>query len=162
MAIAQRGDRRINPLVRVGRRSDMSVDLGTTNMFLGIMAVVSVLQALLLIGIGVGAFMVYRRTMQLVTDLEARQIAPLREKVDGILVDVKAVTARVSQQTERVNHAISGTMERVDETADRVKGSVRERVYQAVGMARGIRAIVMSLLGHDTRHDPPAAAAGRV
>jgi hypothetical protein len=53
-------------------------------------------------------------------------------------------------------------MERVDETADRVKGSVRDRINQAIGMARGIRAIVMSVLGHETRHEPPAAAAGRV
>jgi uncharacterized protein YoxC len=139
-----------------------SVDLGTTNTFLGIMAVVSVLEALVLIGIGVGAFMAYRRAMQLMTDLEAKQIAPLREKVDGILADVRAVTSSVSHQTERVNHAISGTIERVDETADRVKGSVRDRVNQAVGMARGIRAVIMSLLGSDTRHEPPAPAAGRV
>ena len=68
-----------------------------------IMAVVSVLEALLLIGIGVGGFMIYRRVMQLVNDLEARQIAPLREKVDAILGDVKAVTARVNHETERVD-----------------------------------------------------------
>jgi hypothetical protein len=37
------------------------VDLGTTNLLLGIMAVVSVLEALLLIGMGVGGFMLYRR-----------------------------------------------------------------------------------------------------
>ena len=50
-----------------------------------------------------------------------RQIEPLREKVDDILADVKTVTARVSQQTERVDHAISDTMGRVDDTAERVK-----------------------------------------
>jgi hypothetical protein len=140
----------------------MGVDLGTTNTFLGIMAVVSVLEALLLIGVGVGGFMMYRRLMQLVADLESRQIAPLREKVDGILGDVKAVTARVSQQTERVNHAISGTMDRVDETAHRVKGSMHDRVNQVVGVARGIRAVVASFTGSHTRHEPPAPAAGRL
>ena len=140
----------------------MPADLDTTNMWLAIMAIVSLLEALLLVGIGIGAFMAYRRVMQLVSDLEARQIAPVREKVDAILGDVKTVTARVSQQTERVNHAISDTMERVDDTADRVTGSVREKVNQAVGMARGIRAIVMSILGHDGRHEPPAPAAGRL
>lgn len=140
----------------------MAGDLDTTNTWLAIMAVVSVLEALLLIGVGVGGLLVYRRVMQLVNDLETRQIAPVREKVDAILLDVKAVTASVTQQTERVNHAISGTMERVDETADRVKGSVRDRVNQAVGIARGIRAIVMSVLGHDGRHEPPAPAAGRL
>jgi hypothetical protein len=137
-------------------------DLDTTNMWLAIMAIVSLLEALVLIGMGIAGFLVYRRVMQLVNDLEVRQVAPLREKVDAILVDVKAVTASVNQQTTRVNHAISGTMERVDETADRVKGSVRDRINQAIGMARGIRAIVMSLLGHETRHEPPEAAAGRV
>ncbi len=140
----------------------MTPDLGTTNMWLAIMAIVSLLEALVLIGIGVGGFLAYRRVMQLVNDLEARQITPVREKVDAILVDVKTVTARVSQQTERVNDAISDTMGRVDDTAGRVTGSVRDKMNQAVGMVRGIRAMVMSVLGHDGRHEPPAPAAGRV
>ena len=137
-------------------------DLGTTNMWLAIMAIVSVLEALLILAIGIGGFMMYRRTMALVSELESRQIAPLREKVEGILVDVKTVTARVNEQTERVNHAITRTTERVDETADKVRGSVADKVNQAVGMVRGLRAIVMSVLGHDTRHDPPAPAASRL
>ena len=53
-------------------------DLGTTNVALIVMAVVSVLEAMVLIGLAVGGFLVYRRVMQLVADLEARQIAPLR------------------------------------------------------------------------------------
>jgi hypothetical protein len=137
------------------------VDLHTTNMLLGIMAAVSVLEALVLIGIGVAGFIAYRRVMQLVSDLEARQIAPIREKVDAILADVKTVTARVSQQTERVDHAITGTMERVDETAERVKSSVRDKVARAAGIVRGVRAIIMSMMNHETRPKPPAAAEGR-
>lgn len=140
----------------------MDGTLGTTNTILGIMAAVAVLEALVLIGIGVGGFLMYRRATALMTDLEARQIAPLREKVDAILEDVRAVTSRVSHQTERVDHAISGTMGRVDETADRVKERVRDRVNQAVGVARGVRAVITTLLKTDTRHEPPAPAAGRV
>ena len=135
-------------------------NLDTTNMLLGIMAAVSVLEALLLIGLGIGGFMVYRRVMQLVNDLETRQIAPLREKVDAILLDVKTVTARVSEQTERVDHAISGTIHRVDETADRVKGSVRDKVNQAVGVARGIRAVIASLMGPESGQSAARAAGG--
>jgi hypothetical protein len=117
---------------------------------LWIMAVVSVLQALLLIGIGIGGYLVYSRVMTLVNDLEARQIAPLREKVDAILLDVKSVTARVSQQTERVDHAISGTIDRVDDTAARVRAGVHDRVSQAAGVVRGIRAVIMSLLTRES------------
>jgi len=137
------------------------IDLHTTNVLLGIMAGVSVLEALLLIGMGVGGFLVYRRVMQLVSDLEARQIAPLREKVDAILLDVKTVTARVSQQTERVDHAISGTMERVDETAERVRSSMRDKVAQATGVVRGVRAIIMSMMKPGPRPKPPQTAVGR-
>ncbi len=126
------------------------MDLHTTNVLLGIMAAVSVLEALLLIGTGVGGFVVYRRLMQLVSDLEARQIAPIREKVDTILADVKSVTARVSQQTERVDQAITGTMDRVDVTAERVRERVRDKVNQAAGVVQGVRAAIMSVLGHRT------------
>jgi hypothetical protein len=122
------------------------VDLHTTNVLLGIMAAVSVLEALVIIGAGVGGFLAYRKVVQLVGDLEREQIAPLRQKVDAILGDVQAITARVSQQTERVDHAITGTFDRVDETADRMRSTVRERVYQAVGVVRGVRAAIMSVL----------------
>jgi hypothetical protein len=125
-------------------------DLHSLSIPLWIMAVVSVLQALLLIGVGIGGYLVYSRIMTLVKDLEARQIAPLREKVDTILVDVKAITARVSQQTERVDHAISGTIDRVDDTAARVRAGVHDKVNQAVGVVRGVRAVIMSLLHRES------------
>ena len=135
----------------------MSGNLETTNLLLGIMAAVSVLEALLLVGVGVGGFLIYRRVLAIVNDLEVRQIAPLREKVDGILADVKAVTLRVSQQTERVDHAINGTIDRVDDTAERVKSSMRDKANQAVGVVRGVRAVITSLLSSDGR---PRGAAG--
>lgn len=137
----------------------MDGNLGTTNVLLGIMAAVSVLEALLLIGMGIAGVVVYRRVMQMVSELETRQIAPLREKVDAILVDVKGITARVSQQTERVDHAINGTMDRVDITAERVKSSVNERVNQAIGVVRGVRAALMSILGSERRPGTSAKAA---
>jgi hypothetical protein len=105
----------------------MMGDLYPTNVALIVMAVVSVLEALVLIGIAVGGFMVYRRIMQLVNDLEERQIAPVRAKVDAILGDVKTLTARVSEEAERVDHAIHGTINRVDDTAGQGEGELRGR-----------------------------------
>jgi len=116
-----------------------------------IIALVSLFQALLIIGMGVAGYLVYSRVMTLVNDLEARQIAPIREKVDAILTDVKAITARVSQQTERVDHAITGTIDRVDDTAERVRAGVHEKVNQVAGVVRGVRAVIMSLL-HKESH----------
>jgi len=127
-------------------------DLHTTNLLLAIMAAVSVLEGLALIGVGVAGFVMYRRAMQLVGDLEARQIAPLREKVDAILTDVQSITARVSKQSERVDQAVTGTIERVDETAARVRAGVYDRVSQAVGVVRGVRAVIISMLRSRESH----------
>jgi hypothetical protein len=128
----------------------MTGDINTLATPLWIMAGLSILEALLLIGMGIGGYLVYSRVMTLVQDLEARQIAPIREKVDAILVDVKSVTARVAHQTERVDHAVSGTINRVDETASRVRANVYDKVNQAAGVVRGVRAVIMSLLHRES------------
>ena len=140
------------------------VDLHTTNVLLGVIAVMSVLEGLAVVGLAVAGFVVYKKVValgQMVTEIESRQIAPLRHKVDAILADVKMVTARVSEQTERVDHAITGTMDRVDETAERVRSSVREKIATAVGVVRGVRAVIMSMLHQEPRQEPSASAAGR-
>lgn len=123
----------------------MPVDLATTNLFLGIMAVVSLLEVLLLIGVGVAALAVYRRVMELVTGIEQRQVAPAMARVNAILDDVKDVTAKVKEETERVDHAIRSTMDRVDDTADRIRSGVRATASRVVGLVVGLRAMVERL-----------------
>ena len=129
----------------------MPGDLSALSVPLWVMAAVSVMEALLLIGMAVGGYVLYSRATTLMADLETRQIAPLREQVDAILADVKAVTARVSQQTERVDQAITGTIDRVDDTAQRVRMGVHDKVSRAAGVVRGVRAVIMSLL-HKESH----------
>jgi hypothetical protein len=130
----------------------MTGDLGTTNLLLGIMAAVSVLEALVIIGLGVGGFLVYRRVTTLVTELEQRQVAPAMARVNAILDDVKGVTARVKEETERVDQAIRTTMDRVDDTADRMRSNVRAKTSRVVGFIRGLRVAVQSMLEqHEAR-----------
>ena len=136
----------------------MQIDLGTTNLMLGIMAVVSVIEALVIIGLGVGGWVAYRRVIGLVDGLEMRHVVPLRTKVDAILDDVKGVTSKVKAETERVDEAIRTTIDRVDDTADRVRGNMRLKTSRIVGFVRGLRVAIEEFL----RHQPPARAAGRL
>jgi hypothetical protein len=78
-------------------------NLDTTNLLLGIMAAVSVLEGLLLIGAGILGYRLYTQVMRTVREIEERQVAPLvarlnalMTRVDSILIDVKDVTARVT------------------------------------------------------------------
>jgi len=124
----------------------MSGELGTTNLLLGIMAVVSVLEALLIIGMGVAGFMVYRKVMTLVEGLEARQVAPAMARVNAILDDFKDVSAKVKEETVRVDHAIHHTIDRIDDTADRVRSNVRAKTSRVVGFVRGVRVAIEGFL----------------
>ena len=127
--------------------------LDTTNLFLGILAAVSVLQALVVIGMAMLAYRLYSRAMQMVAGIEERQIAPLVARVntlmstvDGILGDVKGMTNRVTRRTERVEAAIDDTIHRVDETAGRVRASMTSGIQGLVGAAHAVAAGVQSLV----------------
>jgi hypothetical protein len=128
----------------------MSGELGTTNLLLGIMAAVSVLEALVILGLGVAGFIAYRRVMELVSGLESRQVAPAMARVNAILDDVKAVSTRVKEETERVDQAIHSTMDRIDDTADRVRSNVRAKTSRLVGFVRGLRVAIEGML--QSRH----------
>ena len=129
----------------------MEGNLNTTNTLLGIMAAVSVLEALLLIGVGAAGVIVYRRVMDLINGLEARQIAPAMARVNAILEDVKGVTTKVKEETERVDQAIRTTMDRVDDTADRVRSNVRAKTSRVVGFVRGLRVALEGMLHSEAR-----------
>jgi hypothetical protein len=122
----------------------MAGELGTTNLLLGIMAVVSVLEALVIIGMGVAGFMAYRKVMVLVDGIETP--APAMARVNAILDDVKTVTAKVKEETERVDHAIHATMDRIDDTADRMRSNVRAKTSAVVGFVRGLRVAIEGML----------------
>ncbi len=120
--------------------------LHTTNVLLGIMAAVSVLEALLVIAVAVGGYLMYARVMELINGIEQRQVAPAMARVNAILGDVKVVTARVKDEAERVDTAIRTTMERVDDTADRVRWNVRARTSRIVGLVRGAKVALEHIL----------------
>jgi methyl-accepting chemotaxis protein len=133
-------------------------NLNTTNLLLGIMAAVSVLEAMLLIAVGVMAYRLYTEAMRTVRDVEARHIAPLVAKVntlmvrvDAILLDVKDITSVVTNRTELVDAAIRSTMDRVDETAWRMRSSVSARVSRIRALVQAARAAVDALFHNGRR-----------
>jgi hypothetical protein len=124
----------------------MEANLGTTNLLLGVMAAVSVLEALLLVGTGIALWSVYRRVMELASGLEERQVAPAMLRVQAILDDVKGVTATVKERTVRVDRAFDTAIHRVDDTAWRVRTNVHARTSRIVGFVRGARVALETML----------------
>jgi len=60
----------------------------------------------------------------------------------------------VKDETERFDHAIRHTIDRVDDTADRVRSNVRVQTSRVVGFVRGLRAVIEGLLrSRDHAHE---------
>jgi len=136
----------------------MTAELGTTNLLLGIMAAVSVLEALVIIGMGIAGYLAYKRISSLVDagmvlaqGIEARQVAPAMTRVNAILDDVKEVTTKVKEETERVDNAIHSTIDRIDDTAVRVRTNVRAKTSALVGLLRGARVALEGMLRSEVR-----------
>ena len=143
------------------------VNLETTNWLLGVMAVAQRRPDAAAGGRGRRRLRLYRQvsTTRAGSRVAARGAAAAAggraaDQVDAS-GEVQTIAARVSHRTERVDHAITGTIERVDETAEQLKDSVRDKVSQATGVVRGIRAVIASLLTTEPRSKPPAQAGGR-
>ena len=84
----------------------MPADLTTTNVLLGILATVSVLEALVVIGLFAGGVIMFRQMMGAFAHTwKKHQIAPAAKRVNKILDDVKSVTEvakRVADHADRV------------------------------------------------------------
>ena len=124
----------------------MEAQLGTTNLLLGIMAAVSVFQALALIAAAIAGWSLYNRLTAVLAELESRHVAPVMSRVNLILDDVRGVTTTVKDETARVDRAIRSTVERVDDTADRVRSNVRAKTSRVVGFVRGVRVAIETML----------------
>ena len=120
--------------------------LATTNIMLGVMAAVSVLEALVIIGAAVAGYFVYKQVTTLVSGIEERQVAPAMIRVNAILDDLRAVSMTVKDETDRVDTAIRSTMDRVDDTAERVRSNVRAKTSRIVGILRGARVALEHIL----------------
>ena len=141
-----------------------AANLDTTNLLLGIMAAVSVLEAILLIAVGVMAYKLYGQSMRAIREVEERQIAPLVARVnalmirvDAILTDLQDVTSRVSTRTERVDSAIRHTIDRVDETASRVRSSVSSQMHRVFALVNAARAAIDGFF-HPERREPDGSS----
>jgi hypothetical protein len=121
-------------------------NLETTNWLLGLIALASVVQTGMLVAAALAGRKMYREINERLDNLEVKHVTPLRRQIDGILTDVQGITARFNNQAARVDHAITDTIDRVDETAERVKYRVRDKVSQATGVVRGLRAAIASVL----------------
>jgi hypothetical protein len=121
----------------------MPADLGTTNLWLSVMAIASIAQLLLLIIGGVAAYRLYQQTIRQVEAFQHQELAPVMRRLTVVLEDASDVLGRVKTADDGVRHALDRTSATVQRAA-RVAGS---RFWPVVGVIRGVRAAIGHLAG---------------
>lgn len=130
----------------------MDSNLATTNFLLGIMAVAGVIESLFIVALGFAGWKAYREMASIaarIEKLEAQLVSPTLTRLNHVLDDLTDLTEMVRGETERVDHAIHRTIDRVDDTARRMRRNVVARSSRLVGFLRGVRVAIESLLEDD-------------
>lgn len=141
-------------------------NLFTTNVLLGIIAVV---QVAFLLGSVIALLKVRSTVSQVqgtIRDLERDHVRPLKAQAERILADVARISARVEAQTKRVDESVSTTLDVAERQVRRVKTAVDAVARETSAVATGFRAAVAAVTRQGrtnggaavrTHHTPPDA-----
>ena len=118
----------------------MSDKLDATNMWLAILALVSVAEFLMIVTVAFVCFRLCRRATEAMNRIEAEYIAPITAKVNVVFTNVNDLTERVQRADDKVHAVIA----RMEDTAGRVATFAR-RAWPVVGTWRAVGAAVGAL-----------------
>jgi hypothetical protein len=105
--------------------------------FLGVIALASLVQGLFLLGLGWGGLKLARRLQQMQAGVE-RELGPALASVSRITSNVSEVTEAASAQARRMEGLVSHTIERVDQT----RAQMREAVAIPLGGLKELSALI--------------------
>jgi hypothetical protein len=115
--------------------------LATTNLWLAILAIVSVLEFLMICAAGIFAYRAYRQVMAIVENVERTHVAPLRARVDVMLDDVQMMIDRVKHGQA----AVSDALRHITGAGSTIAGTVKSKTWPIAGIINGIRVAATTL-----------------
>jgi hypothetical protein len=131
------------------------MDLTWTNIWLAILAIISLIQFLMLCAVGFLAYRLYQQTMTAIENVERLHIAPLRARVDGMLDRVQLMTDKIMH----VHDSVSDALKHVTGTGTAVAGAVKSKTWPIVGILQGLKSVANTVFSNG-RHDPPDRSYG--
>jgi hypothetical protein len=125
--------------------------LDTTNILLGTLVLIGVLEAVALAVVVVVAMRLYAQLVRILRDVQ-QQVRPLAERVndlaavvESITTDVKSATARAAAGAEKAGAAFQTAVDVAKIVRGTAHASVVSRALPLIGIARGLRVAYRSL-----------------
>jgi len=112
--------------------------------FLGIIAMATLITAILQVVLLVAAAQLVRRLMKFVEDLD-RQIKPIIGHVDAIARDASRVASLAAAQVERVDQVLNSAVVRIEELLSHMQTLVVSTLREGNALMMGVRAVMAAI-----------------
>ena len=110
-----------------------------TDVWLGVIAVAVLVMAVAQVAVLIRLSQVAKETSTAARDLR-RELTPLIEKAHRIADDAGRVSALALAQMERVDHVLSSTVRKIDDTVATVQSAIIGPVRQGAAVMAGVKA----------------------
>lgn len=126
-------------------------------LFLGVIAVATLLMAVLQVGAVIAALRLARRVERLADEVHS-EVKPLIARANAIAEDAQRAAVLAAAQAERVDAVMSGLSRRVDETAGALQQALIRPAREGLAIMAGLKAGFEMLR---SRRGPGQAGSGR-
>jgi hypothetical protein len=137
--------------------------LDWTNLWLGILAILSLIEFLMIAAVALLAYGMYRKAAMVIESIEQRHVVPLRAKAEAVIAEAQMVVNNGKEIVGRVKDAEESVAEALKHAVNAgilVVGSVRSKAWPILGIVQGVRVAVKAMLngrstnGRSVRDEP--------
>jgi type II secretory pathway component PulJ len=118
----------------------------TSEAFLGVIAVATLVMALIQVGAIVFAARLGLQLRQLMTTMH-QEIRPLVERANGIAEEASRTAALATQQAQKIDRLVTDLTRRVDETSAVIQEAIVTPAREGLALVAGLKAGLAALRG---------------
>jgi hypothetical protein len=118
--------------------------------FLGVIAVATLLMALIQIGVIVAVLRLARQAQQMIADVQ-RDVKPLLVKVTEVADEASRTATLATAQAQKIDRLVSDLAVRVDQTAGVVQQAIITPAREGMAIVAGLKAGLEALRGFRER-----------
>jgi uncharacterized membrane protein len=122
------------------------VNDGWTDLFLGVIAVATLLMALLQVGALIAALRLARQAQQVIQSVH-QDVRPLIDRAHAIAEEASKTLALATTQAQKVDRLVTDLSQRVDETASVLQEAIITPAREGLAIVAAIKATLGALRG---------------
>ena len=125
---------------------------GWSEVFLGVIAVATLLMAVIQVGVIIGLLRTARQAQQIMTTVQ-QEIRPLVSKVTAVADEAARTASLATAQVQKVDRLVTDLARRVDDTAAVVQQAIIMPAREGMALVAGLKAGLSAIRGLREMHD---------